>query len=159
MYQKSALSFCTVCGRHLSSCSVLKYWLENEEPEVWNAYTSRQCLRILLSWFRTRMSGMQPNAAQDFPLHNPAAAHAWSVSSSPQCRIQYNGPLALRSRRTYCVSPPPLQRQWIEKLCSAAEKGLGSRVSLNSTVLRLQLVLEDRVNFVLPFYSHFDTVL
>ena len=30
-----ALPFCPVCGRGISSCSVLKYWLENEEQEMW----------------------------------------------------------------------------------------------------------------------------
>ena len=31
---KSALSFCSVCLCRLSSCSVLRYWLEKEKPEV-----------------------------------------------------------------------------------------------------------------------------
>ena len=29
-----ALPFCLVCGYGISSCSVLKYWLENEKQEV-----------------------------------------------------------------------------------------------------------------------------
>ena len=45
-----------VCGCCLSSCSVLKYWLENEKQDIRHLYTSQQYLRILLSCLRARNS-------------------------------------------------------------------------------------------------------
>ena len=56
MYKSQHCLSIQVCGRHLSSCSVLKYWLENEKQEVKQA---QQYLIILLSCFRARMSGSE----------------------------------------------------------------------------------------------------
>jgi len=58
MYQKYALSFHPVCGRHrLSSCSALKNWLKDEKHEVQKAYTSLHWHQKLLSCFSFKSSG------------------------------------------------------------------------------------------------------
>ena len=44
MYYKSAMSFSRVCGHCLSSCSVFKYWFENEKPEMRSSYASSRAL-------------------------------------------------------------------------------------------------------------------
>ena len=54
--KKSSLSFHPVCGRILSLCSVLKYWLENEKQEVQKYYTSQQWHQILLSCYSLKSS-------------------------------------------------------------------------------------------------------
>ena len=47
-----ALPFCPVCGYGISSCSVLKYWLEKEKQEVLGCCN----VRILLPCFRAKIS-------------------------------------------------------------------------------------------------------
>ena len=41
-----------VCGHCLSSCTVLKYWLENEKQEVGKPYATQQSAEMLLSPLR-----------------------------------------------------------------------------------------------------------
>ena len=53
MHSKSALSFWPVCGACLIQCSNTTAW----KWETRNSYTAQQCLRILLSCFRNRMTG------------------------------------------------------------------------------------------------------
>ena len=43
-----ALPFCLVCGRGISSCSVLKYWLENGKQEVLGCCNVRESYRPAL---------------------------------------------------------------------------------------------------------------
>ena len=57
MYQKSIWSFNPVCGCCLSSCSVFKYWFENEKQEIQKSYTSPQRHQILLWCFSLKSCG------------------------------------------------------------------------------------------------------
>ena len=68
MYQKSALSFHPVCGCRLSSCSVLKNWLENVKQEVRKFDTSLQWHQISLSCFSLISSAFQPLAKSEIRL-------------------------------------------------------------------------------------------
>ena len=54
-----ALPVCPVCGCGISSCSVLKYWLENEKQEVSNDLTLA-VLVIILGCF-TLLEGVYPD--------------------------------------------------------------------------------------------------
>ena len=58
MYQKSWLSINLVFGCCLSSCSVLKYWLENEKQEVQNSYVHPS--NVIRSHFRASHLNHRP---------------------------------------------------------------------------------------------------
>ena len=81
-------SFWLVCGFCLFSCSVLKYWLENEKQEMRHSDAS-QCLRILLPCFRARTSVRNGCRSFVFADRNEFAS-VWTSSKNPMDRPNHH---------------------------------------------------------------------